>query len=120
MKKKSPFADISPSICEAAFERYKSYDDSLAELIKKDCIEVRDFIILSFVHDQGELDVEQITRVLGLSDTTTRYCVDRLIEAGLVRYEQNGDGSAGNPSISLTPTGRMVTQRIHSAQDQSK
>ena len=112
MKKKSPLGEITPSICEAAFERYTSLDDSVAEMIKKNCVEVRDFIILSFVYDQNELDVRQIARILGLSRTKTRVCVDRLIEANLVEYTDTQ--STDSSPIRLTQTGQQVTLRVHS------
>lgn len=81
-KKQSP-TEISISICEAALERYSALDDSLAELIRQASIEVRDFMLLSFVCDQGSMSVEQINRALGISPESTRHCVERLIQAQL-------------------------------------
>ena len=65
MTKKKSLGDITPSICEAVFKEYARLDDSLAELIRENHVQVRDFIILSFVWDQGGLSTEQIAQILG-------------------------------------------------------
>jgi DNA-binding MarR family transcriptional regulator len=113
MNKKSPLGEITPSICEAAFEEYASLDDSLAELIHRNHIDVRDFIILSFVCDQGELGIEQIAQILGISLSGTGYCIDRLIEADLIQYKDVEEQPDSNRLICLTPSGRLVTLRVH-------
>jgi len=117
MNKKSPLGEITPSICEAAFNEYVDLDDTLAKLIQENSIEVRDFIILSFVCDQGELTAEQIAQILGISMTKTGCCIDRLIDAGLIEYSDSENKSDNNHPIRLTPTGRLVTLRIHGHQD---
>ena len=115
MNIKRPLGDIDSSICEAAFEEYTKLDDSLTELIHKNCIEVRDFVILSFVCDQGALSTEQISQILGLSMEKTRFCIERLIDADLIQYKDKNDDEEANGDhpISLTDTGRMVTLRVH-------
>ena len=119
MNIKRPLGDIDSSICEAAFEEYTKLDDSLTELIHKNCIEVRDFVILSFVFDQGELSTDQISQILGLSKEKTRFCIERLIDADLIKYkDHNGDDDVnGEHPICLTDTGKMVTLRVHGLQE---
>ncbi len=117
MTEKRPPGELTPSICEAAFEEYVQLDDSLANLIKKNCLDVRDFIILSFVGDQGTLSVAQIAHILGLSPEKTRSCIDRLIEADLIRFEDGVKDADGERQIHLTATGCLVTSRVHSLQE---
>jgi DNA-binding MarR family transcriptional regulator len=109
--------ELTPSICEAAFEEYTQLDDSLAKLIKKNCLDVRDFIILSFVGDQGNLSAEQIAKILGLSLERTGFCIERLIEANLIRFEDGVKDADGEHQIRLTATGRLVTSRVHGRQE---
>lgn len=111
-KTQSP-TEISISICEAALERYSALDDSLAELIRQASIEVRDFMLLSFVCDQGSMSVEQINRALGISPESTRHCVDRLIQAQLVYYNNVEGELDGDRFVSPTATGKQVTRGIH-------
>jgi DNA-binding MarR family transcriptional regulator len=114
VSKEDPPTNVSKSICEAALERYSKLDDSLAELIRQASIEVRDFMLLSFVCDQGTMSIDQISRALGLSRESTQHCVDRLIMAQLVYYNSNDDAPNGRHGISATTAGRRVTRRIHS------
>ena len=112
MSKIRPPSNLTPSICEEALERFSKSDDSLAELIEENHIEVRDFMILSFVCDQNELAVEQLMRVLGLSRSTVVRCVERLQTAGLIRYSQVGETAEASDRVSPTAPGRTITQRI--------
>lgn len=104
--------DLTPSICEEALENFSNSDDSLASLVEENHIEVRDFMILSFVCDQNELTVEQLMRVLGLSRTTIVGCVERLQAAGLIRYGQAGETAESSDRVSPTGAGRTITHRI--------
>ncbi len=115
-EKESP-TERSKSICEAALEHYSTLDDSLAELIKQASIEVRDFMILSFVCDQGCMIIEQISRALGLGEESTQECVDRLIMARLVHYKRSDSETGDNLEVTPTSTGRRVARRIHGDSD---
>ena len=107
-----PPKDLTPSICEEALESFSDSEDSLAELIEENHIEVRDFMILSFVCDQNELTVEQLMRVLGLSRTTIIDCIERLQGAGLIDYGQAGETAEASGRVSPTAPGRTITERI--------
>jgi DNA-binding MarR family transcriptional regulator len=104
--------DLTRSICEEALENFSQSDDSLASLVEENHIEVRDFMILSFVCDQNELTVEQLMRVLGLSRTTIVGCVERLQSAGLIHYGQAGETAESSDQVAPTGAGRTITQRI--------
>jgi hypothetical protein len=112
MSKKSPTANISPSICEAALEEYHSADNSLAELIKKASIEVRDFMLLSFVCDQGRLCADQISRAFGFEADETQGAIERLIEAQLVEFDGFADSDSKERCIRPTDNGFKVCDRI--------
>jgi hypothetical protein len=112
MSEKSPTANISPSICEAALEEYNLADNSLAELIKKASIEVRDFMLLSFVCDQGRLCSEQISRAFGFEPDETQGAIERLIMAQLVELDGFVDSDETDPCIRPTDNGRKVCRRI--------
>lgn len=112
LNKIRPPSDLTPSICEEALESFSKSDDSLAQLIEENHIEVRDFMILSFVCDQNELAVEQLMRVLGLSRTTVVNCIERLQAAGLVYYGQVGETAEASDRVSPTAPGRTITHRI--------
>jgi len=112
LKKNRPPSDLSPSICEEALESFSQSDDSLAKIIEAHNIEVRDFMILSFVCDQSELGIEQLMRAIGLSRQSILDCVERLVSAGLVEYEQVSTSSNPGNCVSPTPAGRTITRRI--------
>jgi len=114
MSEKKSSTEHSKSICEAALEHYAALDDTLAEMIRAASIEVRDFMLLSFVCDQGSMSIEQLSRALGFKDETTQRCVDRLILAQLVHYNGNGSSPDGNHQIRATTAGKSVTRRIQS------
>jgi DNA-binding MarR family transcriptional regulator len=115
MGDKDPTKEHSKSICEAALEHYSALDDTLAEMIRAASIEVRDFMLLSFVCDQGSMSIAQISRALGFSDESTQRCVDRLILAQLVHYKRIATGLEDNHEIIPTTAGKRVTRRIHNS-----
>jgi DNA-binding MarR family transcriptional regulator len=104
--------NLTPSICEEALENFSKSDDSLADLVAENHIEVRDFMILSFVCDQNEMAIGQLMSALGLSRATVTGCVERLQGAGLVHYSQVGETAEDSDRVSPTPPGRTITQRI--------
>lgn len=109
--------DLTPSICEEALDQFSNSDDSLAKLIEANSIEVRDFMVLSFVCDQSKLDVEQLTRVLGLSQNTILDCIERLVKAVLVLVSASSSEDLHNlkgSDISVSPTaaGRTIARRV--------
>lgn len=111
MDRERKLEKLTPSICEEALERFSRSDDTLAGLIEASNIEVREFMILSFVCDQHNFSVGQIMRALGLSQETAFYCTDRLATAGLVRInaEDQRDPAA---ILSPTPAGRIIVRRV--------
>jgi DNA-binding MarR family transcriptional regulator len=111
LKKSRPPVDLTPSICEEVLEQFSKSDDSLAGVIEANSIEVRDFMILSFICDQSELGIEQLSRAIGLSRQSILDCIERLVGAGLVEYRQVSAVRDPVSCVSPTPTGRTITRR---------
>lgn len=112
MSKTRPPIELTRSICEEALESFSQSDDSLANLIEDNHIEVRDFMVLSFVCDQSEMAIDQLTRALGLSRSTVVDCVERLQTAGLARYNLVSENANSSDQVVSTPAGRTITDRI--------
>lgn len=104
--------DLTPSICEEALGRFSQSDDSLAGVIENNHIEVRDFMLLSFVCDQNVMSIAQLSGALGLSYQTTIDCVSRLVQAELARAENPGQSWASATRIVPTGAGRILARRI--------
>ena len=115
MNEKDLTATTSLSICKAALEEYSRADDTLAELIKKASIEVRDFMLLSFVCDQDRLCADQISRAFGFETDETRSAIDRLLKAQLVKLDGFADRDQTDQCIRPTTNGRKVTEQIHAS-----
>lgn len=116
MKKKSPLGHLTPSICEAAFDEYSKHDDSLARMIFQNQIDVRHFIILSFVCDQEKLCTVQIAKILGIPRVATERSINHLIGANMIEYVDDDD-SESHRALQLTPAGHLVVMRVHGRQD---
>lgn len=105
------------SICEDALEQYRNGDDTLAGLIERNHIEVRDFMILSFVCDQGSMTVDRIESALGLSRESILSCVERLKNIELVIVDVDECSGEISGDISPSMIGKAISQKIHSSSD---
>ena len=112
MSDKRHSADLTPSICEEALERFRRSEDSLAGVLEQNHVEVRDFMVLSFACDQHGLDVEQLMSALRMSQHSVLDCVDRLVAAGLGAFENGADGSVNSRHVIPTAAGRKLTKRV--------
>lgn len=106
----------TPSICEEALEEYRSAEDTFAGLIESNHIEIRDFMILSFVCDQGMMELDRIRSILGLSGESTLSCVARLRDVELVTIS-TGQILETSSVVSPTGLGISIARRIHSRVD---
>jgi len=104
--------DLTPSICEEALERFRRSEDSLAGVLEKNHVEVRDFMVLSFVCDQNGFGVEQLMSALRMSRHSINDCIERLVAAGLGAYENSADGSESPRQVIPTAAGRKLTRRV--------
>ena len=112
MSKKEVPDDLTPSICEAALDRFSQSDDSLAGIIEQHHIEVRDFMVLSLVCDQKALGIDQLARALGLTTEAVVDCIDRMTSAGLLRYHSASSLLLTDNQIQSTDAGQLITRKI--------
>jgi DNA-binding MarR family transcriptional regulator len=116
IRRKSILSDSHASIAEETVEQYLEAGDSRAGLIAKHGLVVRDFVLLSFVSDQGPMQFDELVNVLGLGQTSTLDCIDRLDQSGLIRQQKCPNGS-DVVLISATDRGTDFINRIDSADD---
>jgi DNA-binding MarR family transcriptional regulator len=120
MKKKLPdkeeAVNLETSITEAAldavWETYEKDGDLVLDGLKQHKLGVRDFMVLSFVCDQGHMDVEQLVRSLGITDITANNCIDRLYSNGLISRCTTKEGLL---SICSTPEGKAFIAKANEA-----
>ncbi len=103
---------LTRSICEEVLEQFSKSDDSLAGLIEANHIEVRDFMMLSLICDQGEMGVDQLASALGLSYEPIIGCIEHLRTAGLIRLAEGTTRMFYAARFESTAAGRLVTRRI--------
>jgi hypothetical protein len=97
-------SDLTRSICEEALTRFSNSDDSLAGIIEQYSINVRDFMLLSLVCDQGSFDIDQLGRAFGLTRKSAGEAIARLTGAGLVKQK--------GAQVQTTVAGRVLSRRI--------
>lgn len=101
---------------------FSESDDSLAGVVENHNIEVRDFMILSIICDQGGMSAEELCSALGLSRHSVADCVDRLTAAELVEpasgveRQPRGDAPSDYDKLESTSFGRLLSRRILGAQ----
>lgn len=100
------------SISGMSAELFLSNDDSLSALVVSHGIKVRDFILLSFLSDQGPMSVSRLARVVGIDPQSTLRGLKRLSAANLV-LRSPAEKSAELESIArLTSRGEETAARI--------
>jgi DNA-binding MarR family transcriptional regulator len=102
----------SDSISGRSVEHFITNDDTLASLLVNHGIRVRDFILLSFLSDQGPMSIERLSRVVGLEPTKTQQGLERLSAANLVLREPAPAKDKLNSIARLTTRGEDVARRI--------
>jgi DNA-binding MarR family transcriptional regulator len=109
---RKPPEDLTPSICEAALGRFSQSDDSLAGVIEQHHIEVREFMVLSLICDQGELEIRQLGRALGLSKNSLSGCIEQLVTAGLLQPGAGANPGDADCLIRPTADGCSLARKI--------
>lgn len=105
---KSDDADIS--LTGRAIALAVAENDSLAEVLQTSGMELRDFIVLSFVSDQGPIDTERLARLIGLDRDTTLRCIEGLINVGLLVSDVFADAVSGD--VVTTDDGNRLAKEI--------
>lgn len=78
---------------------------SSPELCVKYDVDIREFVILAYLHDSGPTGLVAVSKNVGLSLTTTDACLRKLFANGLVR------SSARSPKSYLPTTDGLVLLR---------
>ena len=113
MKNKSTkLSKLDGSIAGQSAAHFVSADDSLAELLTSHGIKVRDFILLSFLSDQGKMTVAQLARVVGISSSKVQRSLQRLAAASLVISDPISANAENEERLTLTDRGQNVLERI--------
>jgi DNA-binding MarR family transcriptional regulator len=110
MNAKSDDNDSSISGMSAA--HFISKDDSLGSLLLNHGIRIRDFILLSFLSDQGSMSVDRLSRVAGIELGDTLEGLKRLSAANLVLREPTAKNDEPKSIARLTGRGEEIAGRI--------
>ncbi len=100
------------SIAGQSAEHYIAMDDSLAALLLNHGIKVRDFILLSFLSDQGPLSVARLSRAVGIDPKMTLRSLRRLCSANLVLRDPATKDGKYDAIARLTMRGEEIAQKI--------
>ena len=104
--------DSVDSISGRSAALYFADDPSLAHLLVSHGISIRDFILVSFLADQGPLSIERLARIMWIEPHDLRESVVRLASAGLVIREPESNNRASRPTVRLTSRGQEIAARI--------
>jgi DNA-binding MarR family transcriptional regulator len=109
---KSRSGNKDNSISGMSAELFLSKDDSLAALVVSHGIKVRDFILLSFLSDQGPMSVSRLARVVGIDPQSTLRGIKRLSSANLVLRDPTEKSEKYESMARLTSRGEETAARI--------
>ncbi len=81
---------MSDTIYREILRRLKDSDDSVAEMISRHGIQVRDIVILSIVCNQGIIPSTRLAELFGFTQSVLNRSQERLISAQLLSARSNG------------------------------
>lgn len=102
------------SIAGQSASYFIAKDDSLASLLLNHGIQIRDFILLSFLSDQGPMSVVRLSRVVGIDPGTTLRSLQRLSAVNLVLRDPATSAEKYESTARLTMRGEEIAGRISS------
>ena len=100
------------SISGRSADFYVKKDDSLASLLLSHGIKVRDFILLSFLSDQGPMSITRLAHIVGIGRKSTLEGLKRLSAANLVLREPAPTNDEMESMARLTSRGEDIAGRI--------
>jgi len=104
----------NPSIAGQSAANSIAMDESLAALLLNHGIRVRDFILLSFLSDQGPMSILRLSRVVGIEPDKTLNSLKRLSAAHLVLRGPTPGAEKYESVARLTARGEDVAGKINS------
>ena len=105
------------SIAGQSAAHFIARDDSLASLLLNHGIKVRDFILLSFLSDQGPMSIMRLSRVVGIKPDATLNSLQRLSAVNLVLREPAPMHEKYEAMACLTTRGEEIAGRIGAHMD---
>ena len=100
------------SIAGQSAAHFIAMDDSLASLLLNHGIKVRDFILLSFLSDQGPMSIVRLSRAVGIEPKLTLRSVRRLSSANLVLRDPPPGSQKYESVARLTMRGEEIAMKI--------
>lgn len=104
--------DPGGSISGRSAALFISQDSSIAGLLTQHGIRVRDFILVSFLYDQGPLSIDQLARILRIEPLDILTSARRLATAGLVARDSVPEASDRASIVRLTGRGRDIAASV--------
>ena len=104
--------DTADTISLCSNGLYFSHDHSRTSLLQDHGIQIREFIVLSFISDQGPMRVTQLARLVSMDPIAVSRSVERLSAAGLVRRNLDGIYADIDAIVILTDRGQDLADRI--------
>lgn len=92
---------------------YFEHAPSLASLLVSHDIQVRDFIMLSFLADQGLMSATQLAHAVGIEPESLMNGMKRLSEAGLMVGDSISICDDSESVLKITARGQDVAKQIH-------
>lgn len=102
--------DLSPGIRLFTADIAAETGSSNPQLTEKYNVDVREFVVLACINDVGGMHTSDIASCVGLSPTTTKYCLESLTENGLIEAGANGDNY-----FRTTDDGRLLMRKSRQA-----
>ena len=101
------------SIAEQSASLFIAKDASLASLLLRHGIKVRDFIVLSFLSDQGPMSILQLSRIVGIDPEGTLQSIRRLAAANLILRSPAQTDERYESVARLTTRGERIAGKIN-------
>ena len=109
---KSGSSKIEESIAGQSAAHFIAMDESLASLLLHHGIKVRDFILLSFLSDQGPMSVLRLSRTVCMKPKSTLRSLKRLSSANLVLRDPAPTDEKYDAVAKLTSRGEEIALKI--------
>lgn len=105
--------DTEESISGRSAALYFSHDSSIAQLLVSHGIKIRDFILVSFLSDQGPMTIIQLARIVSIDPSDLMKSIKRLAAAGLVTRDPISADPNAESTARLTSRGKDIAGRIN-------
>ena len=105
--------DAADSISGRSAALFFSKDSSIAQLLLSHGIKVRDFILVSFLSDQGPMTIHQLSRTVSIEPDDLMKSLKRLGAAGLIIREPNSTDPDTESTARLTSRGQEIARKIN-------